>query len=51
MEKGPKIMLQIGYYYLLFLIYLHLIGCLWFFVIEETYKEWKANDETTPLPW
>ena len=39
MEKGPKIMLQIGYYYLLFLIYLHLVACIWFLVIENNYKD------------
>ena len=38
-EKGPKILLQILYYYLLFLIYLHLVACLWFYFIELTYKE------------
>ena len=27
------------YYYMLFIIYLHLIGCMWFFFIEQTYKE------------
>lgn len=50
-EKGPKIMLQIGYYYLLFLIYLHLVACVWFFVIEGNYKEYIANGSTTPAPW
>ena len=38
-EKGPKILLQILYYYLLFLIYLHVVACLWFYFIELTYLE------------
>jgi hypothetical protein len=37
MEKGPKIMMQMLYYYMLFIIYLHLVACLWFFFIEKTY--------------
>ena len=27
------------YYYLLFLIYLHVIACIWFYFIEITYHE------------
>lgn len=38
MEKGPKIMMQMLYYYMLFIIYLHLVACLWFFFIEKTYN-------------
>lgn len=38
MEKGPKIMMQMLYYYMLFIIYLHLVACMWFFFIEKTYK-------------
>jgi len=34
MEKGPKIMMQMLYYYMLFIIYLHLIACMWFFFCE-----------------
>ena len=51
MEKGPKIMLQIGYYYLLFMIYMHLVACVWFMVIESNYKEYIDNGQTTPAPW
>jgi uncharacterized membrane protein YecN with MAPEG domain len=38
MEKGSKIGFQIGYYYFVFIIYLHVIACLWFLLIEESYK-------------
>ena len=38
MEKGPKILMQMLYYYMLFIIYLHIIACLWFLFCEETYK-------------
>jgi len=38
MEKGPKIMMQMLYYYMLFIIYLHIIACLWFLFCESTYK-------------
>ena len=37
MEKGPKIMMQMLYYYMLFIIYLHFVACMWFFFIEKTY--------------
>ena len=49
-EKGPKIMLQIFYYYLLFLIYLHLVACLWFFFIKQTYDEYLDEKERLPEP-
>lgn len=32
------------YYYMLFIIYLHVIACLWFLTIEGTYKLSKEND-------
>jgi len=38
MEKGPKIMMQMLYYYMLFIIYLHIIACMWFLFCEKTYK-------------
>ena len=38
MEKGPKILMQMLYYYMLFIIYLHLVACMWFFFCESTYK-------------
>ena len=38
MEKGPKILMQMLYYYMLFIIYLHIIACLWFLFCEQTYK-------------
>ena len=38
MEKGPKIMMQMLYYYMLFIIYLHLVACMWFLFIEQTYQ-------------
>ena len=31
------------YYYLLFIIYLHLVACLWFFFIEQNYQESQLN--------
>ena len=34
MLKGSKILGEMGYYYLLFIIYLHVVACLWFFFIE-----------------
>lgn len=39
LEKGPKILLLIGFYYFLFVIYLHVVACLWFLMIEMTYME------------
>jgi len=33
LDKGSKIMMMMLYYYMLFIIYLHLVGCLWFFFI------------------
>ncbi len=44
MEKGPKIMMQMLYYYMLFIIYLHLVACLWFYFIEKTYLQSLEND-------
>ena len=38
MEKGPKILMQMLYYYMLFIIYLHLVASMWFFFCEQTYK-------------
>ena len=38
-EKGKKILLLIWFYYLVFVIYLHIIACLWFLMIEMTYME------------
>lgn len=55
-EKTPKILLQILYYYLLFLIYLHLVACLWFYFVKQTYDEHLAEvaafeaDPTLPEP-
>jgi len=48
MEKGPKSMLQMLYYYMLFIIYLHLVACLWFLFIEQTYILSKENDRYQP---
>jgi len=39
LDKGSKIMMMMLYYYMLFIIYLHLVGCMWFFMVEQTYKE------------
>ena len=39
MEKGPKILMQMLYYYMLFIIYLHLVASMWFFFCEQTYKQ------------
>ena len=44
MEKGPKILMQMLYYYMLFIIYLHIIACMWFLFCEETYKQ-SLSDE------
>ena len=45
MLKGSKILGEMGYYYLLFIIYLHVVACLWFFFIEQTYLEHKDNNQ------
>ena len=37
LDKGSKIAMMMLYYYMLFIIYLHLVGCMWFFVIERNY--------------
>jgi energy-coupling factor transporter ATP-binding protein EcfA2 len=37
------------YYYMLFIIYLHLVGCMWFFVIEQTYK--LSLEDSRYQPW
>lgn len=49
MEKGPKSMLQMLYYYMLFIIYLHLVACLWFFFIEKTYI--LSKEDSRYQPW
>lgn len=41
LDKGSKIMMMMLYYYMLFIIYLHLIGCTWFYIIEQTWIESK----------
>ena len=53
MERGPKIGMQMAYYYLLFIIYLHVIACLWFLFIEKTYLSSLDNEKngTNLLPW
>ena len=48
MDKGSKSMLMMFYYYFLFIIYLHLVGCLWFFFLEKTYEESKTNSRYQP---
>lgn len=48
MDKGNKSMLMMLYYYFLFIIYLHLVGCLWFFFIEKTYIESQENSRYQP---
>ena len=40
MDKGIKSMCMMLYYYFLFIIYLHLVGCMWFYFIEQTYQEY-----------
>lgn len=32
------------YYYMLFIIYLHLVACLWFFICEQNYKASLEDD-------
>ena len=34
MDKGVKSLLMMLYYYFLFIVYLHLVGCMWFYFIE-----------------
>ncbi len=48
MEKGPKILMQMLYFYMLFIIYLHLVACLWFFFIERTYQDSLTDDRYQP---
>ena len=48
MEKGPKILMQMLYFYMLFIIYLHLVACMWFYFIERTYQESKLDDRYQP---
>lgn len=48
LDKGSKIMMMMLYYYMLFIIYLHLVGCMWFFFIEQTYLESKENSRYQP---
>ena len=48
MDNGSKSMLMMFYYYFLFIIYLHLVGCLWFFFLEKTYEESKINSRYQP---
>ena len=43
MDKAFKSLCMMGYYYFLFIIYLHLVGCMWFFFLEKTYLESKEN--------
>ena len=38
MEKGPKSMLSIIYYFAILIIYLHITGCLWYVIIYSTYE-------------
>ena len=39
-----KSMMKMLYFYALFIIYLHLVACLWFLFIEETYIKSLEND-------
>ena len=39
-----KSMMKMLYFYLLFIIYLHLVACLWFYFIERTYVQSLEND-------
>lgn len=36
-EKGPKAVFQIVFYFSMLIIYLHTTGCLWFVVIKSNY--------------
>ena len=38
-EKGPKAIFQIVFYFSMLIIYLHITGCLWFVVIKSNYLE------------
>ena len=42
-QKGYKVLLKIVYHFFLFIIYLHLAGCLWFWTIELTYRDTKEH--------
>lgn len=48
MDKGYKSMLMMLYYYFLFIIYLHLVGCMWFYFIEQTYNEYLKDSRYQP---
>ena len=49
LDKGSKIAMMMLYYYMLFIIYLHLVGCMWFFVIEQTWLT--AQEDSRYQPW
>ena len=49
LDKGSKIAMMMLYYYMLFIIYLHLVGCMWFFVIEQTYLS--SLEDSRYQPW
>ena len=38
-QKGYKVLLKIIYHFVIFMVYLHVAGCLWFAIIETTYKK------------
>ena len=48
MNAGDKSMMKMLYFYALFIIYLHLVACMWFFFIERTYIDSKENDRYQP---
>ena len=48
MDQGDKSLMKMLYFYALFIIYLHLVACMWFFFIEITYKDSLANDRWQP---
>ena len=48
-EKSTKIVMQIVYYYLIFIIYLHITACLWFFIIDMNRKAALADENNTTI--
>ena len=44
-QKGYKVLLKIIYHFVIFMVYLHVAGCLWFVIIETTYKKTLEHSE------
>lgn len=44
-QKGYKVLLKIVYHFFIFIVYLHIAGCIWFAIVETTYKQTKEHSE------